>query len=142
MPVYSLPSLSDSQAADLASSLGSTGEGFTLSPSGSGYSVSSESSTIGAMIQGAFSNMAASNAGATSSSSDPFLSALEGQFGLDTGVTNDATSSGALGSVASGSSSSASSSIGKWLEGNTANILAVVVGLIFLALGVFGMVNK
>lgn len=147
MSTYQLPSLSDDEAAGFAQSI--SGEGsFQMSPNPStgGYQVDTDSSSIASMIAGAFGNMESSNQQETTSTDDPFLDALQGVWGADVGVGKSDSGSGSTAGTAAENPNDKPTGIWaeilSWFTTESANILAIVVGLVFMGLGALAIVES
>lgn len=146
MTTYSLPSISSSSdAGSLASTLNGMGIPFSMSPSSSGgYNVTSSDSSLGGYLQSSGLTGESSSLPATGSAStwEDALASVYG--GADT--SNDGAGSGI--SNNNGDLTPAAQSGGvfdqfkTWLSAEAGNGTAIVVGVLFVAGSVYGMMTK
>lgn len=146
MSTYSLPSVTSSgDAGSFAGTLNSMGIPFTMSPNSSGsYDVTSDSPSLGGYLRSSGLSGMSSSLPATGSAStwEDALASVYG--GADT--SNDGAGSGL--SNNNGDPTPAAQSGGvfdqfkTWLSAEAGNGTAIVVGVLFVAGSVYGMMTK
>ena len=144
MTTYSLPSInSSSDAGSLAGTLSSMGIPFTMAPSsGGGYSVTSDSADLGGFLQSSRLSGESSSLPATGSAStweDALASVYGGadtsNDGAGSGLSNN---NGQLAQQGQNTVSGVNSLISKYGTDG----VAIVVGFIFVAGSLYGMMTK
>ena len=140
MTTYSLPSInSSSDAGSLAGTLSSMGIPFTMAPSsGGGYSVTSDSADLGGFLQSSRLSGESSSLPATGSAStwEDALASVYG--GADT--SNDGAGSG-LSNNNNGQLNTVSG-VNSLISKYGTDGVAIVVGVIFVAGSLYGMMTK
>jgi hypothetical protein len=137
---YNLNGYTPGDAASLGDTLNSSGGQFYLTPNSGGYNLQTDDATTQAMMQSAGYSQSGVNAPAPAADA-----AMTGSGNYTDGSQGGSAETS---SVLGGPTKSGPTKDGvfdqflAWLKSSGGNILAVVLGLLFLGLGVYGMVNK
>lgn len=144
MSTFSIPSIDTDGASSLASVLNSSGIPFTLSPSTSGgYSLdtdSANSSTVQSMLNSA-GLLGSSSTLPTAGSSTSWEDALANVYG-NADTSNDGAGSGVSNNNGDTTGSAVTSSVSSLVSKYGTDGVSIVVGVLFVAGSVYGMMTK
>jgi hypothetical protein len=133
---YNIPSLDSNGASSLAGTFGGMGVPFTLTPAGSGYNLetdSASSSTVESMLR---------SSGITGTAGTDGYGTLAGVYGNADTSNEGANASATTGQGLNNNGSTDAAQSPSYLAKYGADGAAIVVGVVFVAGSVYGMMTK